>query len=922
MKRCSLVLVLLLVVCQALSFSFLPSVSMADETKTVRVIYYRFDQEYSTWNLWIWPKGGNGASYQFTKETELSFLPGKKAVVAEVDVSAFNTEEAGIIVRKGEWEQKDIEADRFFSLKNADSNGITTLYIIQGIETISFTEEDAKPYYSPKIESAEFMDLNTVRVYLQAPAEALGGNEGIRLMEGNKEVRLSKVIRGDDGKGFVLKTEGEIDMSKGYIIEKEGFGQVYVSMDRLFGLESFNEQFYYEGNDLGATYSKSETVFKLWAPTAEAVTLKLFEKGQGGTALKSIAMEKAEKGVWSTVVSGDLNGTYYTYEVTVGGKTNTAVDPYAKAVGVNGDRAMVVDLSSTNPEGWEKVGYVNLENQTDAVIYEMHVRDTSIDDSSGIKNKGKYAGMGETGGKSPISGVTTGLSHVKELGATHIHFLPVFDFNSVDESRLDIPQFNWGYDPRNYNTPEGSYSADPYNGEVRIREFKEMIKAIKEQGIGVVMDVVYNHTARSADSDFSLIVPGYYYRMVGNKFSNGSGCGNETASERLLMRKFIVDSVCYWAREYKIDGFRFDLMGLHDIETMNAVAAALKEINPSVLLYGEGWTAGATTLPQNQQAIKANISKVPDFAVFNDSTRDGIKGHVFDSQKPGFINGDYSFKESIKFGIVGAVNHSGVRYEQVNYDKAAFAASPNQCINYISAHDNLTLYDKLVVSAPGRIEEDYKKMTKIGGAMVLTSQGIPFMLSGTDFMRSKKGDSNSYKSPDSINAIDWELKSKNFDVFEYYKGLISLRKAHPAFRMPDAAQINENLKFIDDTSESLIAYYIDNNANGDTWKTIFVAFNAGDKDETVSLPVNSDWNIVVNGDKAGVETISAVSGDKITVPAMSSIIAYDAATATKTADSKKLSSLLPVALPVLAGLLILTTGGALYLKKKKGAKSQ
>jgi len=408
--------------------------------------------------------------------------------------------------------------------------------------------------------------------------------------------------------------------------------------------------------------------------------------------------------------------------------------------------------------------------------------------------------------------------------------------------------------------------------------------------------------------------------MVGNKFSNGSGCGNETASERLMVRKFIVDSVCYWAREYKIDGFRFDLMGLHDIETMNAVAAALKEINPSVLLYGEGWTAGATTLPQKQQAIKANISKVPDFAVFNDSTRDGIKGHVFDSEKPGFINGDHSFKESVKFGIVGAVNHNGVKYEQVNYDKVAYAASPNQCINYISAHDNLTLYDKLVVSAPGRTEEDYKKMTKIGGAMVLTSQGIPFMLSGTDFMRSKKGDSNSYKSPDSINAIDWELKSKNFDVFEYYKGLISLRKAHPAFRMPDAAQINENLKFIDDTSESLIAYYIDNNANGDTWKTIFVAFNAGDKDETVSLPVNSDWNIVVDGEKAGVKTISTISGDKISVPPMSTIVAYDAATAAKD-NSKKISSRLAITLTVLAGLLMLIGGGTLFIKKRKSSRS-
>ncbi len=941
MKKCARILVFLLIACQILLSTCLLNVSLANEANTVRVVYYRFDQDYDKWNLWIWPKDGNGASYQFTEETELSFAPGKKVMVSEVDVSGFGTSEAGIIVRKGEWEQKDIEKDRFFSLLNADNDGVTTLYIIQGVEAITVTEEDAKPYFSPKIESAEFMDLNTVRVYLQAPAAALGDNEGFKLMEGNTEVKLSKVIRGEDGLGYVIKTESEINMAKGYILAKEGFGQEYITMDRLFNLDSFNEKFFYDGNDLGNTYSKAETVFKLWAPTAESVTLKLYDKGQGGTELQSLPMNKVEKGIWTSTVKGDMKGTYYIYEVTVNGTTNTAVDPYAKAVGVNGDRAMVVDLSETDPTDWDKVDYVNLENPSDAVIYEMHVRDTSIDDSSGVQNKGKYIGMAEVGSKSPTSGVLTGLSHVKELGASHVHLIPVFDFNSVDETKLDTPQFNWGYDPKNYNAPEGSYSTDPYNGAQRILEFKEMVKSFKEQGIGVIMDVVYNHTALSADSDFSKIVPGYYYRMTsGNKFSNGSGCGNETASERIMVRKFIVDSVCYWAKEYKVDGFRFDLMGLHDVETMNEVAAALKAINPSVLIYGEGWTASATTLPENQQAIKANISNVPDFAVFNDSTRDAIKGHVFDSEKPGFVSGDYSLKESIKFGIVGAINHSGVNYAQVNYDKAPYAASPTQCINYISAHDNLTLYDKFIVSAPGRTEEDYKNMTKLGGAMVLTSQGIPFMLSGTDFMRSKDGDSNSYKSSDSINGIDWDLKNKNIDIFKYYQGLISLRKAHPAFRMPDAAQVNENLKFVEETSENLIAYTIDNHANGDAWKTIFVAFNAGDKDETVSLPINTDWNIVVNGAKAGVETISTVSSDKIIIPAMSSIVAYDAKNvkeiveapietetddATKEtnagSDNKGSSSWPLIALPVLAGVSILAVGGVLYFKKRKSTKA-
>ncbi|NLU53203.1 MAG: type I pullulanase [Clostridiaceae bacterium] len=701
-----------------------------------------------------------------------------------------------------------------------------------------------------------------------------------------------------------------------YVLSKEDFGEINVSTARIYNTDNFNENFYYDGDDLGAVYKKDETRFRLWAPTAEKVILKLYDKGDGGTPTSTVDMVRTEKGTWYTEVKGDLNGVYYTYEITVNGQTNEAVDPYAKAVGVNGNRGMVVDLAATNPKGWEKVGYIKLDSPTDAVIYEMHIRDTSIDPSSGIKNKGKYLGFTEIKTKSPESGVLTGLSHVKELGATHIHLLPSFDFNSVDEKNPDTPQFNWGYDPKNYNAPEGSYSMDPFNGDVRIREFKEMVKAIKSQGIGVVMDVVYNHTALSADSDFNKIVPGYYYRITSSgAFSNGSACGNELASERLMVRKFIVDSVVYWAKEYKIDGFRFDLMGLHDIDTMNGIARELKKVNPSILLYGEGWTAGASTLPQNKQAIKSNISKVPDIAVFNDNIRDGIKGHVFDSEAPGFISGKYDLKESVKFGIVGAVSHPGINYSQVNYDRMPFAVSPCQCVNYVASHDNLTFFDKLIASTKGKSEEELKTMTKLGSAIVITSQGIPFMLSGTDFMRTKKGDENSYKSPDDINAIDWELKSKYMDVFEYHKGLIALRKAHPAFRIKTAEEVASKLKFID-TPDHLIAYTIENYANKDNWKTILVAFNASGNDEKVSLPLKTKWNIVVDGNKAGVETLATLQGDLIIVPAMSAIVAYDAETAKDT--SGKTGALLVAigaGVAAIAGIL-----GAHYLKKRKKTK--
>lgn len=922
MKKLLSFLLSLFVVCQTLYVGLLPINATSAKQKTARIIYYRFDQNYETWNLWVWPKDKEGSSYQFTEEAELSSLSGRKVMIAEIDVSDFGTDEAGVIVRKGEWEEKDVEKDRYFKLSGTDSNNVITIYIVQGVEPISYLEADARAYFSPKIQSAEFTDSNTIRVNLQAPAISMGGSEGFKLYRNGHEVSISNVIRGSDGLGYVIKLDERIDLSMSYVLSKEDFGELSVSPAKLFNSDNFNEQFFYNGDDLGAKYSKAETVFKLWAPTAEKVTLELFDQGQGGTPIKSINMQKSDKGIWSAVVDGDNNGTYYTYDVTVNGKTNKASDPYAKAVGVNNERAMVIDLSTTNPDGWDKVSYVNLQNPTDAIIYEMHIRDTSFDSSSGIQNKGKYLGFAEKNTKSPTSGLLTGLSHVKELGVSHIHLLPVFDFNSIDETKLDKPQFNWGYDPSNYNTPEGSYSTDPYNGDIRIREFKEMVKAIKSEGIGVIMDVVYNHTALSANSDFNKIVPGYYYRMVsGEKFSNGSGCGNEIASERLMVRKFIVDSVVYWAKEYKIDGFRFDLMGLHDIETMNAVAAALKAVNPSVIIYGEGWTAGATPLPQKQQGIKANISKAPDIAVFNDSTRDAVKGHVFDEEKPGFVNGDFSLKESIKFGIVGAISHPDINYSKVNYDKIPYAASPSQCVNYISAHDNLTLYDKLVISSPGRTDEDYKAMTKMGGAIILTSQGIPFMLSGTDFMRSKDGDSNSYKSSDSINAIDWELKSTNNDVFEYYKGLASLRKLHPAFRMTAASQVNENLKFIEDIPESIIAYTIDNYANEDEWKTIFLAFNAGNNEETVSLPTHSVWNIVVNGEKAGVETLATINGNTITVPAMSTIVAYDAATVrTIPENNKNEASNKLITLSIVGGLMLLGGIGTMVFKKNKKDK--
>lgn len=588
------------------------------------------------------------------------------------------------------------------------------------------------------------------------------------------------------------------------------------------------------------------------------------------------SMERDVKGTWIKTLEGDLHGVYYTYKVTVDGRTNETVDPYARAVGVNGHRAMIIDLSRTHPGGWDRLEKPEYGHFADVIIYELHVRDLSIHESSGIENKGKFLGIIEEGTRGP-EGVKTGLAHLKELGITHLHLLPSFDFATIDEARLNEPQFNWGYDPQNYNVPEGSYSTDPYNGEVRIREFKEMVKRLNENGIRVVLDVVYNHTSRSADSHLNLLVPGYYYRMnPDGSFSNGSGCGNELADERSMVRKMIVDSVVHWASEYKIDGFRFDLMGLHAIDTMKAVRVALDKVDPTILIYGEGWTAGATPLPASQSALKINMGRILGVAAFSDDIRDGIKGSVLNDQEPGFVNGAPGREESIKFGLVASTEHPQINYSLVNYSEAPWARAPNQAITYAEAHDNLTLWDKLQATNPDESEGELLKMHKMSSVIVLTSQGIPFLQAGQDFVRTKFGDHNSYKSPDSINQLDWARKVQYQDVFEYNKGLIALRRAHPAFRMISTEDIQNNLVFLEMPAEQMVGYAINNNAHGDDWNSIAVLFNAHTLEQTAKLP-RKGWVIVVDGERAGTKSLGEVKGDTVAIPARSSLVLVDAA---------------------------------------------
>ena len=600
----------------------------------------------------------------------------------------------------------------------------------------------------------------------------------------------------------------------------------------------------YTGDDLELTVNKNGTHFRLWSPRAEAVRLNIYPTDRNSTAERVVDMTKGENGTWTASFPEKLYGSFYTFQIKDNGKwLDETPGIYAKAVGTNGERAAIIDFSTTNPQGWETDHGPALKHINDAVLYEMHHRDFSVHPSSGIVNKGKFLALTEKGTHN-ATGEATGIDHLKELGVTHVHILPSYDYNSVDESNLPANKYNWGYDPMNYNSPEGSYSTNPADPAVRVKEMKEMIKALHDAGIGVVMDVVYNHTAENDGSNFSLTAPGYFYRhRPDGSYSDASGCGNETASDREMMRDFIVNSVKYWAKEYHIDGFRFDLMAIHDTETMSEVTKALKEISPDIFVYGEGWTAGDSPLPAERRALKENVSKMPDVAVFSDDIRDAVKGHYSDAADRGFATGKPGNEETVKIGIVGATAHPQVDYSKGNNSKFPYASAPTQVINYVSCHDDLMLTDKLRKSMPEATDAERMRAAKLAQTIILTSQGTPFIWTGEEIFRDKKGVHNSYNSPDSINAIDWSLKHKNNDQFRYYQELIKLRKAHPAFRMTTAEQVARHLKFDKVEGDNLISYSLTDNANGDEWKEIKLVFNGSDEPRTVKV-ARGNWIVI------------------------------------------------------------------------------
>lgn len=633
----------------------------------------------------------------------------------------------------------------------------------------------------------------------------------------------------------------------------------------------------YNGEDLELTVNESGTHFKLWSPEAQAAQVNIYQSGSGGKPIETLDMKfNKGNGTWSASSPQQLYGKFYTFRIKFDGKwLDETPGVWAKAVGVNGKRAAIIDFATTNPEGWENDKGPVVDNFSDVIVYEMHHRDLSMHSSSGIENKGKFLALTEAGTKSP-EGERTGIDHLKELGITHVHILPSFDYNSVDEANLQKNTYNWGYDPLNYNAPEGSYSTNPEEPATRIKEMKEMVKALHDAGIGVIMDVVYNHTAQNDDSNFSLTAPGYYYRhREDGTYSDASGCGNETASDLQQMQDYIVNSVKYWADEYHIDGFRFDLMAIHDTETMNRVAKELKEINPSIFVYGEGWTAGDSPLLPERRALKENVSKMEDIAVFSDDLRDAVKGHYTNASDRGFATGKPGLEETVKIGIVAATDHPQVDYSKGNNSKFPYAQSPEMIVNYVSCHDDLCLTDKLKISMNDEPEENQLNAAKLAQTIVFTSQGTPFMFAGEEIFRDKKGVHNSYNQPDSINAIDWANKSKYRDQFDYYKGLVALRKAHPAFRMTSSEDIANHIVFDDIDSSiqpNLISYSIKDNANGDEWEEIKVVFNGASNSQTVKIPA-TEWTIVAQDGKINPETgLGTTKGGEIRLAPYSALI--------------------------------------------------
>ncbi len=831
----------------------------ADEGVTLKLHYHREDGNYDGWDVWMWPDGGEGAGIPFVDEDG--------EMVATYSVPAGKTK-VGFIVRTQDWD-KDVDMDQFIDISEVVS-GTVHAYVESGVEG-AVKEYGEDVVTGTKLKIAVYDGEKTITIELTGEInDSLKETFYVSGRLGKVAVNKTELKEkaSDSQYFYALTIDEKLDPNRNYRL---GFdGQEYpVNMPIPYSTKEFEDEYTYEGGDLGVTLSPDKTIFRVWAPTAESVSLNLYESGYSWKKdlLESIEMTKAEKGTWLAEVQKNLAGTYYTYTAVLDGLNVEACDPYARTTGVNGKRAMVIDLGSTNPEGWsDDKNPHSGESINDAVIYEMHIRDFSVDENGGMTNAGKYTAFTETG-TTTENGNPTGIDYLKSLGVTHIHLLPFYDFGSVDENDETQERFNWGYDPVNYNVPEGSYSTDAHDGNVRVKEAKEMVKALHDNGLSVVMDVVYNHVYSGKDFCINRLVPGYFSRInADGTYSNGSGCGNDTASERTMVKKYIVDSVCYWADEYHIDGFRFDLVGLIDVDTINEIVEKVHESHPDVIFYGEGWSMNTDVTKENvTMATQQSSGKTPGFAYFNDNIRDGLKGSVFNTVEVGWASGARNAER--------AMTNSFLANE-------TWSKNPSQIIQYASCHDNNTLFDRIAGSRTDLDEKSWIKMNNLAAAFYMTSEGVPFMQAGEEILRTKVKedgtfDSNSYSSGDEVNSIKWENLDdpKYQDNLEFYKGLIAFRKDHPLLRLTSSDEVTARVKAVDGLDKNVLAFVMDNSdktLEGESAEQIFLAFNPNEAETSVTLP-EGEWNVYVKGAKAGTEAIGTVSGT-VTVEPISSVV--------------------------------------------------
>lgn len=832
---------------------------------TIKIHYVRSDGDYTDWNAWVWSDNVGGKQYDFEDEA------GGKVTTVTVEDGLY-TNSMNFIIRKGDWKAQ--EATRTIDISDVVSG--TVHYYVNADGSTSVDKSEA--IQGIKINSIEY-SRTTNKITIITSQEVINPDTAFTLKcLDETELTITKV----EQSGTTCKLTIEKDLSTLEAITKSYFiiydGNSYaVTMPNIYSTDEFEEEYTYDGDDLGAAWTKESTTFKVWAPTADDVKVRLYKSGTEGTddLIKTVDMVRGDKGVWSVTVESDLNGTYYTYLTNVNGELEESCDPYARTTGVNGERAMVIDLDSTDPEGWAEDVSPNKDmDYTDAIIYELHVRDFSIDDSSGVsdENQGKFLAFTEEGTtlNDEEGAISTGIDYLKELGVTHLHLLPIYDYASVDETKLDTAQFNWGYDPKNYNTPEGSYSTDPYNGEVRVKEMKKMVKSLHDNNINVIMDVVYNHVYDAGTFCVNEIVPNYFSRTnADGSYSNGSGCGNDTASERSMVRKYIVDSVTYWADEYHIDGFRFDLVGLLDAETINQVVEEVHKTHPDVIFYGEGWTMGTAVDPSDTvMATQANASSTPDFAYFSDTIRNLLAGK--NGETTGFVS-----------GLTGQEEPIADCFKATTW----WCPKPAQTVNYASCHDNYTLMDKLKLTRSDATETDIIKMNNLAASIYMMSEGIPFIHAGEEFLREKIDTDgtrveNSYNASDYVNSLKWNelATTAGADTSEYYKGLIEFRKNHASLRLATAEEVAANVTYKWITNEVVLFDIKGKGSVADEVSDgIVVIFNATTNSKSFNLgthgiDVSAEWKVCINGEDSGTEVLDTIIDGNVTVEPISALV--------------------------------------------------